>query len=110
MREGIESALRYDPSVPLARLLLAGVLLREDENKKPEERDPSSPQRATFLREYDLKRLPDDAGLWIRAAKSLAEQKDFKRSQQAAEKALKLDPLNAEAKTALEAAMQGGGE
>jgi hypothetical protein len=45
--EGLESALRYDPTVPLAHLLLAEF----EEN----------PQRAAFLRAYALKRLPDDA-------------------------------------------------
>ena len=91
-KEGIESALRYDPSVPLAHVLLA----KFEEN----------PQRADFLRGYGLKLLPDDAILWARAAKSLVEQKDIKRAQQAAQQALNLDPSNAEAKMALEAAKQ----
>ena len=95
-KEGLESALRYDSTVPLAHLLLA----KFEENQ----------QRAAFLREYELKRLPEDAALWTRAATSLVEQKDFKRALQAAEKALKLDPLNADAKKALEAAKQGGSD
>jgi WD40 repeat protein len=95
IKEGIESALLYDPSVPLAHLLLAKF---ED-----------NPQRAAFLRDYGLKHLPDDAGFWSRAATSLVEQKDFKRAVHAAEKALKLDPLNSDAKKALKVARQGGG-
>jgi WD40 repeat protein len=71
-KESLESALRYDPTVPLARLLLA----KFEEN----------PQRAGFLRDYDLQRLPDDAALWARAAKVLAEQHDPERAKRALDK------------------------
>jgi hypothetical protein len=83
LREGLESALRYDPTVPLARVLLAGF----EEN----------PQRAAFLRDYDLQRMPDDAGLWERAGRALHEQKDEARMQQALEKLGKLAPERAAA-------------
>jgi len=51
-----------------------------------------SPQRAAFLRDYDLKRLPDDPALWERAVRSLHEQKDDKRALRALQKLDKLDP------------------
>lgn len=92
-KEGIESALRYDPTVPLAHVLLA----KFEEN----------PQRADFLRGYGLKLLPEDAGLWSRAAASLVEQKDFARALKAADKALSLDPKNADTQKARAAAMAG---
>jgi WD40 repeat protein len=76
-KESLESALRYDPAVPLARLLLAKF--EED------------PRRAAFLRDYDLKRIPEDATLWVRAVKALAEQHDMERAKQALEKLAALD-------------------
>ena len=76
-KEGIESALRYDPTVPLAHVLLA----KFEEN----------PQRADFLRGYGLKLLPDDAGLWERAVRALHEQKDEERARRALGKLEKLD-------------------
>jgi WD40 repeat protein len=76
-REGLEAALRYDPTVPLARLLLAQF--------------EGNPQRAAFLRDYDLKRLPANAALWARASTSLTEQKTPKLALQAAQKAVSLD-------------------
>ena len=91
-QESLESALRYDPTLPLTRLLLAKF--------------ETNARRATFLRDYDLKRLPSDPALWSRAAASLVEQKDFRRAQQAAEKALRIDPNNAQAKIALDALKQ----
>ncbi len=89
-KEGIESSLRYDPTVPLSHVLLA----KFEEN----------PQRADFLRGYGLKLLPNDATLWARAATSLVEQKDFKRAMTAADKALALDPKNEAAQKARAAA------
>ena len=77
LKEGLESALRYDPTVPLARLLLAKF--EED------------PQRAAFLRDYELKRLPEDAVLWSRASISLVEQEQPGKALEAAHKALDLD-------------------
>jgi len=81
--ESLESALRWDPTVPLVRLLLA----RYEEN----------PQRAAFLRDYDLKRLPDDPTLWARAVQSLHEQKDDIRARIALDKLATLAPDQASA-------------
>jgi hypothetical protein len=103
LEKGLESALRYDPMVPLARILLAGALLREQaakELRRNESReedpskwapDPSLPQRAAFLRDYDLQRMPDDAALWERAVRALHEQKDEERTRRALVKLEKLD-------------------
>ena len=96
-RESLESALRYDPTVPLARLALAGALERESAQKKPDERDPTLPQRAAFLREYDLKHMADDAGLWERAVRALHAQKDDERTRRALAKLEKLDKNRAAA-------------
>src|SRR5688500_2359930 len=82
-QEGIESALRYDPTVPLAHVLLAQF--EED------------PQRAAFLRGYGLKLLPDDAGLWERAGRALHEQKDEERTRRALAKLAVLDSARAAA-------------
>ena len=75
--------MRYDPTVPLAHVLLA----KWEDN----------PQQADFLRGYGLKLLPDDSSLWAQAAASLVEQKDFPRALKAADKALALDPKDADA-------------
>lgn len=91
-KDGIESALRYDPTVPLAHVLLAKF--EED------------PRQADFLRGFGLELLPDDAGLWARAAASLVEQKDLKRALQAADKALMLEPNNTDAQKARTAAVE----
>ena len=81
-RASLESALKYDSTVPLARLMLANVLEKGELAKKdgnshmePNERKPDStvPARAAFLRRYDLDRLPNDAKLWLRAAEILRE-------------------------------------
>ena len=86
MHGGIESALRYDTTVPLARLLFANILEKEDAEESGKARaaelrrfnlcrppDATIPARAAFLRRYDLDRLPDDATLWTRATKALIE-------------------------------------
>ena len=71
LREGLEFALRYDTTVPLARLLLANALEMANAAKKPEKQDTTILARAAFLRRYDLDRMPDDPVLWTRAAKAL---------------------------------------
>jgi hypothetical protein len=81
--ESLESALRYDTTVPLARLLLAKF--------------EANLQKAAFFRDYDLKRLPDDAALWERAVQSLHEQKDDARARQALQKLETLAPAKAAA-------------
>lgn len=87
-REGLEASLRYDPTVPLSRLLLGEFVQYE----------------GAFLSDYDLKRLPDDAALWARASKSLLAQKLPEEALKAAQKAVKLDPNLPAAKEALTAA------
>jgi dipeptidyl aminopeptidase/acylaminoacyl peptidase len=77
-QESLESALRYDPAVPLVRLMLAKF--------------EKNPQRAAFLRDYDLNRLPGDAALWSRAAQSLHEQGDDTRARRALDKFATLAP------------------
>lgn len=93
-REGLESALRYDPSVPLAHVLLAGILAREDAKKKAEKIDPAIAQQVAFLRRYGLGLLSKDAELQSRAAEILVKQKDFESALIAVEKALALEPKN----------------
>jgi tetratricopeptide (TPR) repeat protein len=77
-REGLQSALRYDPAVPLARLLLSGF--------------EKNVLRADFLRKYDLDRLPDDAEIWARASTILQNQGQTQPAIAAARKAIQLNP------------------
>lgn len=95
-----ELALRCDPNVPLAHVLLAGEMVKRAEQLISRggrlEPDPRVWKRAAVLRNYGLKFIPDDAGLWARAATSLVEQKDFLLGSQAIEKALALDKNNAQ--------------
>ena len=78
--ESLESALRYDPTVPLARLFLAAALEKTDAAKEAKDRNQSISQRAAFLRRYDLDALARETGrmkndelaaLWVRAANHL---------------------------------------
>ena len=69
--ESLTSALEYDYSLPLTRLLLANPLENGNAAKKAAEQDATIPARAAHLRRYDLDRLPDDPVLWTRAAKAL---------------------------------------
>ncbi|MES2466494.1 MAG: WD40 repeat domain-containing protein [Verrucomicrobiota bacterium] len=80
--DSLESALRYDPTVPLARLFLAAALEKADARKPAKARDPLLPQRAAFLRRYDLDALAKETGrmkheelaaLWVRAANHLTD-------------------------------------
>lgn len=87
--EGLESSLRYDPTVPLSWLLLGEFDVK---------------YKGTFFRDYDIQRLPDDAALWARASKSLLAQKLPEEALKAAQKAVKLDPNLPAAKEALTAA------
>jgi WD40 repeat protein len=86
-KKGLESALWYDPAVPIARLLLAAY--EED------------PRWAAFLRDYDLGRLPNDPALCVRASLSLSDQKQPAAAIRAAQRALQLDPQLPEAHSAL---------
>ena len=71
--ESLQSALRYDATVPLARFLLVAELEKADAAKKSASRDPCLPQCAASLRRYDLDRLPNDAALRARAAQLLRD-------------------------------------
>jgi hypothetical protein len=82
-KDELEKAYSLDPVHPLVHLALA--------------RYESDSTRAAFLRDYDLKRLPDDPALWVRAAQSLHEQKDDPRTRQALQKLEKLAPEKASA-------------
>ncbi|MCY2991069.1 MAG: WD40 repeat domain-containing protein [Planctomycetota bacterium] len=76
-RASLGSALKYDPSVPLARMMLANVLEKEELAKEEDQRDAAvfarMLARAAHWRRYDLDRLPDDAKLWARAAEILRQ-------------------------------------
>ncbi|HEY5891906.1 MAG TPA: hypothetical protein VIT91_01630 [Chthoniobacterales bacterium] len=116
--ESLRSALRYDPTLPLTRLLLANALEEKNEAKEPGARDLSVPQQAAFLRHYDLDLLSkaegrmnkgEAAALWARAAEILLQKPEVKvgigvkttlakdEALKAAERALALDPQNANA-------------
>jgi len=117
LREGLESALRYDTTVPLARLLLANCIEVEYAAKTDGESEAATSVKAAFLRRYDLDRLPDDAALWTRAAKALNDAPagamvgigtkaitPAAAALQAAEKALALRPSDPAAQAELERA------
>ncbi len=89
-KTSLESALGYDPSVPLARLLLAAF--------------ETNLQRAAFLRSFDLKRMPDDAGLWARASYALIAQGQGAQAITAAQTALHFDAKSRRGMHALAAA------
>jgi hypothetical protein len=72
-RESLESALRYDPTVPLARMMLANVQEKQEFAKEEVQRDAAVLTRAAHWRRYDLDRLPEDPQLWARAAEILRE-------------------------------------
>jgi tetratricopeptide (TPR) repeat protein len=114
-RESLEPALQYDSTVPLARLMLAGVLEKENAEKKEADREASVPVRVAFLRRYDLDHLSADAALWARAAEILRQTPDAKvgigprattareAALQAARKAVALDPQMPAAQAVLKA-------
>lgn len=79
--ESLDSALRYDSGIPLARLFLAAALEKNVAAKTPQDADSMTATRAAFLRRYDLEALEKEEGrmnkeelaaLWVRAAKHLA--------------------------------------
>lgn len=77
-KDDLERAYSLDPGHPLVHLALAQF--------------ESDSIRAGFLRDYDLKRLPDDAALWAHAAQLLYEQKDGPRARLALDKLATLAP------------------
>jgi hypothetical protein len=73
-KKGLEEAYELDPAFPLIHLALANV--------------ETDPERAAFLRDFDVKRLPDScsyttdldpAEITLEAAEMCAEQKDWPR-------------------------------
>jgi hypothetical protein len=88
-KKTLEEAYELDPAFPLIHLALAAL--------EPE------PERAAFLREFDLKRLPesckyttalDPAEITLEAAEMCGEQKDWPRVLIALEKYAKVGKLN----------------
>jgi WD40 repeat protein len=79
--ESLDSALRYDCGISLARLFLAAALEKNVAPTKLQDADNMTASRAAFLRRCDLEALGKEegrmnkeelAGLWMRAAKHLA--------------------------------------
>lgn len=66
--DAVQSALQYDPTVPLGHLILARFDPRQVVSYD------SDVRHREFMREFDLARLPNDAALWLRAATELARQ------------------------------------
>jgi WD40 repeat protein len=96
-RKALESALQYDPTVPLARMLLANVLEQLESAKPDSDRDRGVFLRAAHWRRYDLDRLPNDPALRKRAAAILRELPDAQvgvgpKPTLAKDEADKLDP------------------
>ena len=74
-KKALEEAYELDPAFPLIHLALASI--------------EADPDRAAFLRDFDLKRLPDScsygtdldpAEITLDAAEMCAEQKDWPRA------------------------------
>jgi WD40 repeat protein len=84
----LKSAVRYDPSIPLARLSLAGAISRETVRTL----QPAEAKRQTVLRQFDLDRLGQDPALWGRAIRSLHEQKERALADKALAKLTQLAP------------------
>ena len=79
-REGLGSSLRYDTQVPLTRLMLAGVLEAKDARKPVEHRSAALPAQAAFLRDYDLRHLPENPEVLARAIRLLHDQREGARA------------------------------
>ena len=88
-KKALEEAYELDPAFPLIHLALASV--------------EADPERAAFLRDFDLKRLPDScsyttdldpAEITLEAAEMCAEQKDWPRALVALDKYAKVGKPN----------------
>jgi hypothetical protein len=88
-KKALEEAYELDPAFPLIHLALASV--------------EADPERAAFLRDFDLKRLPDScsyttdldpAEITLEAAEMCAEQKDWSRALVALDKYAKVGKPN----------------
>jgi WD40 repeat protein len=94
--EALQSALQYDPTVPLGHLILARFDPLQVAGRE------SDVRHKDFLREFDLARLPDDPALWLRAANELGSQNASKALRvRVATKATALSPNSPEAQRAL---------
>ena len=71
--DSLESSLKNDPTVPLARMLLANLIEKDAVLNGGGTLDAAVLARAAHWRKYDLDRLPDDAKLWARAADILRQ-------------------------------------
>jgi roadblock/LC7 domain-containing protein len=89
-KTALEEAYELDPAFPLIHLALASV--------------EADPERAAFLRNFDLNRLPescnyatglDPAEITLEAAEMCGEQKDWLRALVALDKYAKVGKLNA---------------
>lgn len=117
-RKSLESALSYDPTTPLARLVLAGVLEEDNPPQEEADHDASVPTCAAILRSIELTCLRDDAKLWARAAEILLQSPDAnvgigprattarEEALKAARKAIELDPQLPAAQAALKKAQE----
>jgi WD domain, G-beta repeat len=88
-KKALEEAYQLDPAFPLIHLALASV--------------EADPERAAFLRDFDVKRLPasctyttdlDPAGITLEAAEMCAQQKDWPRALIALDKYAKVGKSN----------------
>jgi roadblock/LC7 domain-containing protein len=88
-KKALEEAYELDPAFPLIHLALASI--------------EADPERAAFLRDFDLKRLPDScsyvtdldpAEITLDAAEMCAEQKDWPRALVALNKYVKVGKPN----------------
>ena len=80
--ESIRSVLLIDPGHPLLQIALASL--------------NDYARQADFLREFGVKRLPDDAAICREAAELLIQQNDRRRAMRIVEKTIQLDPDNPE--------------
>jgi hypothetical protein len=90
-QQGLYSALEYEPTVPLARLLLAEFVEKDRSRTGNRVYAAGLAKRTAFLRDYDLERLPNEVDLWARASASLIAQDQVKAAVLAARKAETLD-------------------
>ena len=128
-RESLRNALNADFTVPLANLLLASAMAREDEESSGRgvAIDSGRAPSEAFLRRFDLDRLAADTGkmkkeesaaLWARAATVLLETPEAKvgvgpkpttcreEALRAAQQAVALDPQLPAAQAALKKAAE----
>jgi len=67
----LQTALRYDTTLPIARLLLANSREKTELAKRKDEQNASVFAQCSWMRHFDLAHLPDDADKWLQAAIAL---------------------------------------